>query len=1314
MRSRDVTSKAMDGITDLVVVAPIRDDFITAYENVTYATRLKAVAEALNRVRVSAREHERITPFSDVTERILTLLDFRVGIIDKDLFALRPGSAKGPRAQRFLYLTATFDGAWEPYMRLIWQPLGPFLDLLFCNCDGYVTATDHSFEEYAQWVRDNQMDSAIFYAATGITVRDIGYLTHVERLQRAGAGPVELAQATMPDPEAAAAATRSNPAYLKKVLELGLEALTVLYKLADFYPPEWLTGHPDMNEGRLLAQVARDLLLGWEPLVAFMDAQPPASELGKRWALARQVYAEPLGWYESGKAHLARLEAARVAARLPDPAFDRAEVQAGILKARTPDKAPVRAGALLLFTVRDGDAARRFIAGLPVNFAGGDGAESADGFFRTIAFTPEGLRQLGLEPEVIDHFPKEFREGMAARSGLIGDMRENHPRNWILPPRNGPGLLDPALASGAPLPPVELAEVDFIIQLRTADADEAALLAEVRRLALAAAPAATLEAYDLMQSSLWGDDGTFRDHLGFRDGVSQPRPDLPDQPATGRDRVAPGEILLGYGNDRWDAAPGDFASFPPDRQAARRRMLALTRNGTFMVVRKIEERVDAFAAFLEQACATINRDHGAALAAPMTPDGLRGFLLGRGYDGTPPLPTGPGGINDFDYAADPQGLACPHASHIRRANPRDMFQGRPAPRILRRGMSFADGKGAKGLMFVCYNASIAEQYETIQRWLNGGNSTHISSQHNDPLTGVMGKDGAGVFRFLVPGKTGPLAISLPLPPVTQDAPGRDGEPGRHPFTPLHWGLYAFVPSRAGLKALAALTGRPLPLRDLHELRGDAVIARIDALEAEEQGREWKRVLEDFEAKDPSERAITPDIWDAIRHHKGGSLDLKGGVPSSLPDRTDPQWQDQPTILSASRAHVLQVLADYRKFSSEEQLRRIAGNAGPIYVAQQPDDRYGNRALDRLGLDYAAEAEATNAVLMAHGEEDGFRAGHAAGRAVLDMARTAAAAGGRDYFKIELRRQFLLPALGALCRHWYGLPDGVTMEAGGWTWQPAFAPGPDGQPAPARKARCPGDFLSPSRNAFYPRPTDTVERFAEDQGRAIAHAAKAFVERHWHNRGADTGTIARQLFTAIDDKDVLARNLIGTMVGAIPPMDGHLRGVLLEWLSEQSLWRIQASLHRATGNRAATADFAAARAVLFSPVSQAMCKRPAPDLLYRTAKDSAKLKAAKGPGCPHAADVKVERGDLVIASLASATQASLLDPATPDGELSLVFGGKRKAPLQRDSRDHEHPPHACPAQPLATGAIMGIMASLLDAGRIQALPASLIVKVSDWR
>ena len=84
----EVTSKTIDGITDLVVIAPIKEGFIQAYENITYASRLKLVAEGLNRIRVAAREFERVVPFSDVTERILNLLDFRVGVLDKDLFGL--------------------------------------------------------------------------------------------------------------------------------------------------------------------------------------------------------------------------------------------------------------------------------------------------------------------------------------------------------------------------------------------------------------------------------------------------------------------------------------------------------------------------------------------------------------------------------------------------------------------------------------------------------------------------------------------------------------------------------------------------------------------------------------------------------------------------------------------------------------------------------------------------------------------------------------------------------------------------------------------------------------------------------------------------------------------------------------------------------------------------------------------------------------------------------------------------------------------------------------------------------------------------
>src|SRR3546814_14871805 len=37
--AREVTSKILDGTNDLVIMAPIREGFISAYEPVTYATR---------------------------------------------------------------------------------------------------------------------------------------------------------------------------------------------------------------------------------------------------------------------------------------------------------------------------------------------------------------------------------------------------------------------------------------------------------------------------------------------------------------------------------------------------------------------------------------------------------------------------------------------------------------------------------------------------------------------------------------------------------------------------------------------------------------------------------------------------------------------------------------------------------------------------------------------------------------------------------------------------------------------------------------------------------------------------------------------------------------------------------------------------------------------------------------------------------------------------------------------------------------------------------------------------------------------------
>lgn len=1323
--AREISSKNFDGITDLVVIAPIKKGFINAYENITYATRLKVVAEALNKIRVAAREFEETTPFSDVTERILTLLDFRIGVLDYDLFSLptqnkqrgekdpaytlgasdtEDQADKGLTSQRYLYLTATFDGAWEPYMRLIWDPLGPFLDLLFCNCEGYVTAGDHSFDEYAQWVRDNQMDSAIFYATTGLTVRDHLYLNRLEQIQRkvvaSPATDLELARLTMPNPEIASAferrralvdASQNNFVRYKKIHELALEALTVLYRLADFYPPEWLIGPlalPDgeaLEEGKYLARVAHSVLMGWESMI------PTTGPLLQNWNdNIVPVYGHILNWHQKGKIYLETLKKKAVAKAPKDPKFVLGEVQGGILKAQGSQAQPIRLGALMLVSITDAQKARRFVEGLDIHFETEPGAKT----FMTLGFTPHGLRRIGLEPDVLDHFPKEFREGMEVRSGLLGDMRENHPRNWILPKRNWPPLMADATNFAIARPPVEFAEVDIILQVRTTEADEASLHKIIKTIADTKDGGVRVVSIECMATNFVGPNSEFVDHFGFRDGISQPKPRTSQDPSRPKqsDEVALGEVVLGYANDRDDSAPARFASSERWRARNRKKALALQHNGTFLVVRKLEQDVKVFNAFIDAEVVRINSEHKLMLA--MTADRLKAKMLGRWPDGKPLIPTTAGSLNNFDYSGDQQGNSCPFASHVRRTNPRDSFQGRPAPRIMRRGMLFGDmtaTEAPRGLMFMAYNASIAEQFETIQRWINGGNSTGIHSGHNDPLLGVAPKSSLAnpadrVFRFV----EGDQVIRLSMP----DA-----------FVKLHWGQYFFVPSKSAIKALCGLKGRYRVLDEARETKGNAFIQRMHYIDNQkEQGREWKRVLEDFDVKDPAEKDISPDVWSAIRWHCHGALRISG-----IPDAMFPpvhNWNEAPDvdkqeiILCAGYKQVMGVLKNWQDFTTEEQLRRITPNSGPIYVAQQPDNKYNKDTLKNQ-FNYRLESEKTNAILMSFDRTWGFESGYKAGAGTIARAKALAAKGERDYFKLELRRQFILPALAAMCNQWYGLPDNEHMFEGGWQWEPPAArtpPGPRGI----------GDFLSPSRNAFYPRPTPTVAQFAQLHGAAILSGCEAFVETHTSaNTGDQTGVISAAMFAATPNKKVLARNIAGTMVGAIPPMDGNLRGILAEWFGERTLWRHQANLRNALNDRPATADVTAAMDVLYGPVSQAMCKRPAPDLLYRTALKDTEISLGKGRP-----PLKVKERDLVIVSLVSAAQRSL--ESDPDqGDVSIVFGGKRKKAYQPSSAKSNETVHACPAQELAMGAMMGILAALLDAGRLQIMPASLIVRINQW-
>src|SRR5687767_12797549 len=59
--------------------------------------------------------------------------------------------------------------------------------------------------------------------------------------------------------------------------------------------------------------------------------------------------------------------------------------------------------------------------------------EAADSDTRwvTVAFTWNGLRALGIDEAALATFPVEFREGMAARAEVLGDVGNNHPDHWV-------------------------------------------------------------------------------------------------------------------------------------------------------------------------------------------------------------------------------------------------------------------------------------------------------------------------------------------------------------------------------------------------------------------------------------------------------------------------------------------------------------------------------------------------------------------------------------------------------------------------------------------------------------------------------------------------------------------------------------------------------------------------------------------------------------------------------------------------------------------------------------------------------------------
>jgi len=416
--------------------------------------------------------------------------------------------------------------------------------------------------------------------------------------------------------------------------------------------------------------------------------------------------------------------------------------------------------------VEDGAAGRAWLGELvdPVT-TDAEWVEGKPDHALNVAVTHLGLEALGVPDGLRSTFGAAFREGARARAGVLGDVGPSDPARWH------PGLGD---GTAHVLVTVNVRE-------RATLADRVdAVRARVER------PGSGLSVVHVRHGAMLG---TRRDHFGFADGFAQPHVEDGDSPATatwmpkrrrGARLMKPGEFVLGYEDE-----DGILPAAPAQ---------PLGDNGTYAVYRELYQDVARFRRFL--------RDSGPAV--PGGEEMLAAKIVGRWRDGTPlvlsPDRPDPGiagdraRIDDFGYKRDPDGYRCPLGAHIRRSNPRDALGWGDVRskrhRIIRRGMPYGeplpegalDDDGAeRGLVFVCFNAEIERQFETIQaQWCNDGNIFGLGTDRDFLLGGPEGEG-----KMTIQGHQ-PVFLSPPLP-----------------FVQTRGTEYVFFPGLDALRALAA-------------------------------------------------------------------------------------------------------------------------------------------------------------------------------------------------------------------------------------------------------------------------------------------------------------------------------------------------------------------------------------------------------------------------------------------------------------------------------------------------------------------------------
>ncbi|MCB1488105.1 MAG: hypothetical protein KDJ88_11685 [Bauldia sp.] len=437
-----------------------------------------------------------------------------------------------------------------------------------------------------------------------------------------------------------------------------------------------------------------------------------------------------------------------------------------------------------------------------------------------LGLSKDGLAKLGLTRDDMVTFPLAFQHGSNVpwRASALGDTGRNDPKDWLW---GKPGE-----------------EVDAVLVLYGKDKTSLGGLARERRQQLKAHKIDILHALPLAEIPKEAEPATgvrVREPFGFADGISQPRIrgiSRGGDPAQATHLVEAGEFVIGYPDNLGYLPPSPsvaaaadpdgllpalgedpFAQRPRFTPPSPNERRDLGRNGSFLVVRQLEQDRPEFETFLVEAAAAL-RAAGRAPDTGKVPleEWIAAKMVGRWKDGSSLVrnPTGPASDlatvpgasapkravkpdNDFLYGAeDSTGARCPLGAHIRRSNPRETFEpGSEAQlaisnrhRILRVGRTYGPDKaGTTGLLFMCLNTDIDRQFGFIQQTWALAPSFHGLESEVDAFVGVSDKRGV----FTIPTTDGPIRVK-----------------GLRDFVTVKGSAYFFLPGRRAVHYLSAV------------------------------------------------------------------------------------------------------------------------------------------------------------------------------------------------------------------------------------------------------------------------------------------------------------------------------------------------------------------------------------------------------------------------------------------------------------------------------------------------------------------------------